>query len=644
MINKRCAALVMAAIMAASSAMPAMADAFESGSEVTSEATENNSSSDGIEGTGDASTTVEGNVEAKDNPGVSVSDNASVSVKGDVSSENGDGVSASGNGSASVSGDVSSVNGDGVYAEGGSVTVGGNVSSAEERGVYAEGGSSVTVDKNVSGNGEGVTAVEGATVSVGGNVSASSDSANGISAEDATVTVKGDVVSNDTGISAGAGTYDEDYKTTVDVKGNVTAEGNGIMASGNTTVTVGGDVTSKDGEYGIEGDNGADIVVSGNITASGDDSTGIELDSGSSATVAGNVKGDNGAFVIDSKLHIKGDVISKSGVTVGVYGTDKTTCIIEGDVNSDDNIIFDVSLGNGDRENNKDNELAIAGTVKNGEKTATIYVDVDPSNKDKVKNSAEIVIGEIEDINKIDVVDYGTDEKLSDAAKKEVLDNIKYIVSTNTDSLNGNGTITVTKVGGGSLDKDKSGLYEVGKATETITIHVATKDGYEVSEIKAGKATASLVKNADGTYSVTIPAGGGVNIEALIKAIETKAVYTSSSDDDDSSSSNGTPSTWGSNGTNWTFTKANGQKAKDEWQQISYNGTLYWYYFGADMNMSTGLFTDAKGHQYYLNPAEGALKGTMATGWVEINGKWIFFNDGSVADLPLGCFVEGMTR
>ena len=62
------------------------------------------------------------------------------------------------------------------------------------------------------------------------------------------------------------------------------------------------------------------------------------------------------------------------------------------------------------------------------------------------------------------------------------------------------------------------------------------------------------------------------------------------------------------------------------------------------MNMSTGLFTDAKGHQYYLNPAEGALKGTMATGWVEVNGKWMFFNDGSVADLPLGCFVEGMTR
>ena len=62
------------------------------------------------------------------------------------------------------------------------------------------------------------------------------------------------------------------------------------------------------------------------------------------------------------------------------------------------------------------------------------------------------------------------------------------------------------------------------------------------------------------------------------------------------------------------------------------------------MNMSTGLFTDAQGHQYYLNPTEGELIGTMVTGWVEINGKWYFFNDGTVADLPEGCIVEGMTR
>lgn len=299
MINKRCAALVMAAIMAASSAMPVMAEVWVDGNEVASGST-----------VGTVTTENEDSY-----AGVEVDDGSSVTVNGDVDAKEyaGDGVSASGEGSsASVSGNVSSVEGSGVYAEGGSsVTVGGNVSSAENN---------------------GITVSDGGLVSVGGNVSANSNVSTGIDAEDSTVTVKGDVISKGDGIYAGAGTYDEDYKTTVDVKGNVTAEGSGIFASGNTTVTVGGDVTSKDGEHGIEGDNGADIVVGGNITASGDGSVGIELDSGSSATVGGSVKGDDGAFVIGSKLHVKGDVISKSGVTVGVYGTDKTTCIIEGDV------------------------------------------------------------------------------------------------------------------------------------------------------------------------------------------------------------------------------------------------------------------------------------------------------------------------
>lgn len=278
------------------------------------------------------------------------------------------------------------------------------------------------------------------------------------------------------------------------------------------------------------------------------------------------------------------------------------------------------------------------------------------------------MVGEITDFDHITVKDLengGAD--VSEDVKKEVLDSIKYIVGTNDASMNGKGTISITKVNGSALDKDGLGRFDVAKASETITVHINVQEGYEVSEVRAGKAT--LTRNADGTYSVTIPAGGGVNIEALVKAIEkdtadnsgnnngsdnnggdssnnnsSNVTYPYSNDKDDSSSSNGTPSTWSANGTSWTYTKANGQKAKDEWQQISYNGQLYWYYFGADMNMSTGLFTDAKGHQYYLNPAEGALIGTMVTGWVEIDSKWMFFNDGSVADLPLGCFVEGMTR
>lgn len=527
MKNKRYAALVMAAILAASAAMPAMAEVVIDGDSSYSSGT-----------TVDSVTASDREADAA----VSVSEGDSVSVKGNVD--------------ANITGGV------GVSADNGKADIGGNVKAEDNNAIEADNKSEVSVAGNVEGDG-------------------------GVRADDSKVSVGG----------------------------NVSAEGTGVYAEN------------------------ADVIVGGNVKST--ESTAVDAWD-ANVSVDGNAYGYSGIKNEDSDISIKGDVTSNGGTTVGIFGTEKTTTIIGGNVKAagGEDVILDVS-----ENKNADSELAIAGKIENEKNNAQITVRID--DEGKVTNLPEIIIGEIENINKLDIMGTpdGTDPtKVSDDLKKEVLDNIKYIVSTNTESLNGNGTITVTKVGGGSLDKDKSGLYEVGKATETITIHVATKDGYEVSEIKAGKATASLVKNADGTYSVTIPAGGGVNIEALIKAIETKAVYTSSSDDDDTSSSNGTPSTWGSNGANWTFTKANGQKAKEEWQQISYNGTLYWYYFGADMNMSTGLFTDASGHQYYLNPTEGALKGTMATGWVEVDGKWMFFNDGSVADLPLGCYVEGMAR
>ena len=573
MINKRCAALVMAAIMAASSAMPAMAEVSIDGN-------------DGYE----SGTTVD-SVTASDeeaDAAVSVSDGDSVSVKGDVDASKTEGVGvAADNGKVEVGGDVKAVDNDAIEAENKSeVNVKGNVEG--DRGVWAD-DSKVTIGGNVSSNDNpGIDAMDGANVTVGGNVTSKNNT--GVSAiktieatDDTpatTVTVKGDVTSDGLyGIDASDGSV-------VKVDGNVTGTEEGIHAD-DAQITVGGDVKA-DGD-GIFADD-SEIVVGGNVASK----NGVGVSVGTSnVTIEGNVSGKYGIINDESTITIKGDVTSKGGTTIEIWGSDKTSTIIEGNVKSgvtDSGITINVSYNK-----NKDSELAIAGKIENGSQHAQLEVGFDENGK--VTDLPEIVVGEIEDINKVDVIDYGTGEKLSDAAKKEVIDNIKYIVSTNTEGMNGNGTITITKVGGGALDKDKSGTYTVGKATETITIHVDTKEGYEVAEVKAGKATASLVKNSDGTYSVTIPAGGGVNIEALLKAIETKAVYNYSDDSDDSSSSNGTPSTWSTNGNNWTYTKANGQKAKDEWQQISYNGQLYWYYFGADMNMSTGLFTDAKGHQ-----------------------------------------------
>ena len=252
--------------------------------------------------------------------------------------------------------------------------------------------------------------------------------------------------------------------------------------------------------------------------------------------------------------------------------------------------------------------------------------------------------------SKVEVKNYKTNETVSDEVKQSILDSIKYIVNTNHASVDGKGTITVTKLDGGALDKDGSKTYDVAKATETLTVHVNVQEGYEVSDVKAGKAT--LTKNSDGSYSVTIPAGGGVNIEAVLKAIEKvkdnnsagTTVINYSGRDSEGSHSSAPANKWVSSGSLWKYNKSNGSEARNEWQYLTYNGKQSWYFFDADGYMKTGLYTDAKGNQYYLDPTAGAQIGMMATGWVEVNGKWMFFNDGSVADVPVGCYVESMTR
>lgn len=42
--------------------------------------------------------------------------------------------------------------------------------------------------------------------------------------------------------------------------------------------------------------------------------------------------------------------------------------------------------------------------------------------------------------------------------------------------------------------------------------------------------------------------------------------------------------------------------------------------------MMTGWYTDEKGDTYYLNPNSDNTKGGMKAGWVEIDGKWYYFN------------------
>lgn len=78
--------------------------------------------------------------------------------------------------------------------------------------------------------------------------------------------------------------------------------------------------------------------------------------------------------------------------------------------------------------------------------------------------------------------------------------------------------------------------------------------------------------------------------------------------------------------TKWRFADPAGVYAANTWKQISWNGIISWYHFGADGFMNVGWLLDTDGHWYYFNPVSDGTQGTMITGWRKIDGIWYYFN------------------
>lgn len=490
---------------------------------------------------------------------------------------------------------------------------------------------SVTTDKEAS---DAVWA-DNATVIVDGD--AISENNNGVTADnDANVTIKGDssLVDADNGstVEVGGSVIDLDGvgsqgESKVTVKGDVTAEVDGIWAEDKSTITVGGDVTA--GRDGVYAGNGSTIAIGGDVKAGGRYALSIDE---STITVGGNVEGNTGiqAYEDDTSVTVKGDLTANDGKDILMTGG---TINIEGNIKAgnDKKIGIDITCGSG--ENGKA-EIAVGGKIENADADTTLRINY-KTDLSISENVPELVVGEIEDMSKLTVTNWDG-SKLPEEAEKDILSSIKYIVNTKEAT---NGTIKVTKVNGDALEKDKSGNYNVAKESETLNIHIDVAEGYEVAEVKAGKATATLVKNTDGSYSVKVPAGGGVSIEAIMKAIE-KAEDTKKDDNNNSGTVVEIPvtptrsesheshservaatekaSTWTLYADHKTYTKANGERARNEWVEIVVDGQKKWFYFGYDY--------------------------AMETGWKQINGVWYFLNDGSVAGVPVGGWVEGMTK
>ncbi len=73
---------------------------------------------------------------------------------------------------------------------------------------------------------------------------------------------------------------------------------------------------------------------------------------------------------------------------------------------------------------------------------------------------------------------------------------------------------------GGSFSVDgtsKYGEYDVAQENQELGITIQIAEGYELESISGGKA--QVLQRPDGTWSVIVPRGGGVNLSAVLRRI-----------------------------------------------------------------------------------------------------------------------------
>ena len=593
-MKKKIAALGLAVSVMAGSVMPVYADVKVEGVSTTNTSNTGSVSAPAgeaaIEVTDGDSFTQTGDVEKKDSDGAAVEvldEGSHVEVEGNITSE-GSGVDV-GDGSAEVKGDITAKK-EAVTNMGGDVSVKGDVKSTEPDGS--------TID-NVAGS-----------VSVEGNVSGSGTA---VMNDGGTVTVKGDI------------STDNPNTPTRPTESSNQAEG--IYNTGGGKVTVDGNVTTTGkGTDGIYNEDSGEVTVNGNVQSS--DRFAIGAWSESTTKVNGNVTGDGSGVFGDytAIVEVNGNITAgKDGIIIQLWdwknGSDvkkdnRGSYVVDGTIKtgsgSDSIIIKD---GNAKSAHTKEQILEVLPDIIVYEMETSgggAYVGYDET-RNPTKTQAQI-----DDIN-------------SAVAKK-----INYIIRTeknNNASMNLQGT------------RKMSG-YDTANAKDSIIIRVSTISGYEVSGVNGGKAVA--VKNADGTWTLTVPEGGGVDISVAVKQIadaeqkqqrevninpnrggSSKAEWSKSARNNNAggSSDSFVTGTWNTDpatgAKSFTF---NNMQAVSQWILTTVPGTTQnaWYYFNASGVMLTGWQkirnADGKTYWYYLNPEEGTQKGVCLTNTVTPDG------------------------
>lgn len=499
--------------------------------------------------------------------GIYATHNSTVNQTGDVKAKE-EGVRANEKSTVNVTGNInvekrsSDSNSTAIEAsEGSSVTVNGNVNS-DRYGIHNE-GSSVTVHGSVNVEGTnadgivGVISTDASTaidndLTVHNNNPKAADScgiwAGSVTTDNSEISVKGDIkVSADNtdnayaeGINVrnreddtlryeGKKSSTEDNITgnlIVSAEGKKFAEAYGITirseSNGNYSVNLNGDinVSAKSSSEQKE-DDSEDAYANGIMV--------IDCNGGTtSVSVNGNVVAEatssnkdfsdaSGIDVhnIDDKstvnITVKGDVSGSNKGAIVTANDGEVNIIVDGTLSGADSAIFVKETINGGRT-----YRGHSMTGENGNLNITVW--------QLKSDSDQLVYAQRREY--MDSDGNGTNSKTEQKDKEEeILKNINYIIRTDEVS---NGTIILS---GTTLMNG----YNTAHESQEVIIKVETSSGYKLDAVKNGSST--LTKNADGTYTLIVPRGGGVELSAVLSAIRNTS--DSSSDSSDSGSGSG---------------------------------------------------------------------------------------------------------
>lgn len=507
------------------------------------------------------------------------------------------------------------------------------------------------------------------------------------------------------GVSAGGG-------ATINIGGNVNTDSElygttGIELSGNNTVTVGENVeargtTNAPDSAGGDADTyrstgvnitqtGSKIEIGGSVIAKGYQAYGIDLTTGpdDDGNVVINVGGDVKAsgcevgYAISSdnnkgnvNINVSGDVEVIGGFLdspgVSIQRNDGSIDInVGGDIKSSGTAINISDLGEG-----ATTKITAGGTISAASGYAIYINRSDDSKEVDPKITAWKIESSAGNLVKVHI-DHSSED--SEKAEERIKSNINYIIkadATENGTTSSNGKIVLTGTSGKVTigEGDKAKTYDTAHQGEKITINVEVASGYKYS-LSNGKAL--LTANPDGSYTITVPAGGGVDLKAVLEKIEEQKKeeqnkeeqeqedqkkdnsagnsgrYSSGSSSDSASGSlSGSPAiiyapgrgtsgdtSWSYDNTGWRYKKPDGTYARNEWCELGWNGASNWYHFNSDGYADGGWYTDTDGQRYYLyNNHDGAF-GRMLTGWNEIDGLWYYFNNASAGTASLGSLL-----